>query len=86
MHVTVRGAQAEKLLHTALKVKEHELKAANFSDEGKYFTHSNSLSISALNLLQMKNHIKLFGRVSVRVVLFNLFINVMSMKPHFCGC
>ena len=38
VHVTVRGKQAEQLLHTALKVKEHELKAENFSDEGKY-TH-----------------------------------------------
>merc|ERR1719284_1823126 len=36
VHVTVRGAQAEKLLHTALKVKEHELKAANFSDGGNF--------------------------------------------------
>merc|ERR1711898_81008 len=32
VHVTCRGAQAEKLLHTALKVKEHELKSENFSD------------------------------------------------------
>ena len=37
VHVTVRGDQAEKLLHTALKVKEHELKAENFSDQGKSF-------------------------------------------------
>merc|ERR1711988_63518 len=36
VHVTVRGAQAEQLLQTALKVKEHELKAANFSDEGNF--------------------------------------------------
>merc|ERR1711871_1802985 len=36
VHVTVRGDQAEKLLHTALKVKEHELKAANFSDQGNF--------------------------------------------------
>merc|ERR1712146_354414 len=36
VHVTVRGAQAEKLLHTALKVKEHELRAANFSDQGNF--------------------------------------------------
>merc|ERR1712046_317511 len=36
VHVTVRGAQAEKLLHTALKVKEHELKAENFSDQGNF--------------------------------------------------
>merc|ERR1712193_374766 len=36
VHVTVRGQQAEKLLHTALKVKEHELKAANFSDQGNF--------------------------------------------------
>ena len=35
VHCTVRGDQAEKLLHTALKVKEHELKAENFSDQGK---------------------------------------------------
>ena len=35
VHVTVRGDMAEKLLHTALKVKEHELKAENFSDQGK---------------------------------------------------
>merc|ERR1719488_321890 len=36
VHVTVRGAQAEKLLQTALKVKEHELRAANFSDQGNF--------------------------------------------------
>merc|ERR1719311_1987196 len=36
LHVTVRGKQAENLLHTALKVKEHELKAANFSDQGNF--------------------------------------------------
>ena len=36
VHVTVRGAMAEKLLHTALKVKEHELKKENFSDEGNF--------------------------------------------------
>merc|ERR1712179_295647 len=36
VHVTVRGDQAEKLLHTALKVKEHELKAENFSDQGNF--------------------------------------------------
>ena len=39
VHVTVRGKQAENLLNTALKVKEHELKAENFSDEGKYLAH-----------------------------------------------
>merc|ERR1711907_608153 len=36
VHVTVRGEQAETLLHTALKVKEHELKKENFSDEGNF--------------------------------------------------
>merc|ERR1711934_665238 len=36
VHVTVRGKQAENLLNTALKVKEHELKAENFSDEGNF--------------------------------------------------
>ena len=36
VHVTVRGDQAEKLLQTALRVKEHELKKENFSDEGKF--------------------------------------------------
>merc|ERR1719152_1055690 len=36
VHVTVRGKQAEQLLQTALKVKEHELKADNFSDEGNF--------------------------------------------------
>merc|ERR1712070_1353941 len=36
VHVTVRGDQAEKLLQTALRVKEHELKKENFSDEGNF--------------------------------------------------
>ena len=36
VHCTVRGDQAEKLLHTALKVKEHELKAENFSNQGNF--------------------------------------------------
>ena len=36
VHVTVRGKQAETLLHNALKVKEHELKKENFSNDGKY--------------------------------------------------
>ena len=35
VHVTVRGKQAETLLHNALKVKEHELRKSNFSDDGK---------------------------------------------------
>jgi large subunit ribosomal protein L11e len=35
VHVTVRGKQAESLLHNALKVKEHELRKENFSDDGK---------------------------------------------------
>jgi large subunit ribosomal protein L11e len=35
VHVTVRGDQAEDLLVKALKVKEHELKKENFSDDGK---------------------------------------------------
>merc|ERR1711988_1024960 len=36
VHVTVRGKQAETLLHNALKVKEHELKKKNFSDDGNF--------------------------------------------------
>ena len=36
VHVTVRGKQAETLLQNALKVKEHELRKGNFSDDGKY--------------------------------------------------
>ena len=36
VHVTVRGKQAETLLQNALKVKEHELKKRNFSNDGKY--------------------------------------------------
>ena len=36
VHVTVRGKQAESLLHNALKVKEHELKKQNFSDDGNF--------------------------------------------------
>ena len=35
VHVTVRGKQAETLLNNALKVKEHELRKENFSDDGK---------------------------------------------------
>ena len=35
VHVTVRGKQAEDLLHNALKVKEHELRKGNFSEDGK---------------------------------------------------
>merc|ERR1719265_2135669 len=36
VHVTVRGKQAEQLLNTALKVKEHELRRENFSDQGNF--------------------------------------------------
>merc|ERR1711935_1319196 len=36
VHVTVRGKQADVLLHNALKVKEHELKKDNFSDDGNF--------------------------------------------------
>ena len=35
VHVTVRGKQAEELLQKGLKVKEHELRGGNFSDDGK---------------------------------------------------
>lgn len=34
--MTVRGKQAEDLLHNALKVKEHELRKGNFSDDGNF--------------------------------------------------
>merc|ERR1740129_2302496 len=36
VHVTVRGEKAEELLQNALKVKEHELKKGNFSDNGNF--------------------------------------------------
>jgi len=36
VHVTVRGKQAETLLNNALKVKEHELRRGNFSDDGNF--------------------------------------------------
>merc|ERR1712178_619819 len=36
VHVTVRGKKAETLLQNALKVKEHELKKENFSDQGNF--------------------------------------------------
>jgi large subunit ribosomal protein L11e len=36
VHTTVRGKQAETLLHNALKVKEHELKKENFSQDGNF--------------------------------------------------
>merc|ERR1712139_740029 len=36
VHVTVRGKQAETLLQNALKVKEHELKKGNFSEDGNF--------------------------------------------------
>jgi ribosomal protein L5 len=39
VHVTIRGKQAETLLQNALKVKEHELKKGNFSNDGKYPTN-----------------------------------------------
>merc|ERR1712046_46713 len=36
VHVTVRGKQAETLLQNGLKVKEHELKKGNFSEDGNF--------------------------------------------------
>ena len=35
VHVTVRGDKAEELLKRGLKVKEYELRKANFSESGK---------------------------------------------------
>ena len=35
-HVTVRGRKAEELLKLALKVKDNELKAGNFSSTGNF--------------------------------------------------
>eukprot|EP00948_MAST-09A_sp_MAST-9A-sp1_P003848 g3848.t1 len=35
-HVTLRGKQAEDILERGLKVKDYELKAANFSDSGNF--------------------------------------------------
>ncbi len=35
-HVTIRGKKAEELLKLALKVKDNELKAGNFSDSGNF--------------------------------------------------
>ena len=54
VHVTIRGKQAEVLLQNALKVKEHELKKANFSDDGKYLTRLYHIHISRSNQRQMK--------------------------------
>jgi len=34
-HVTIRGKKAEEILRRGLDVKEHELKARNFSNSGK---------------------------------------------------
>ncbi|KCZ79081.1 hypothetical protein H312_03536 [Anncaliia algerae PRA339] len=34
--VTVRGQKAEELLHTALKVKEYEIKSSSFTPEGNF--------------------------------------------------
>merc|ERR1712054_43113 len=36
VHVTVRGEKAETLLQNALKVKEHELRKENFSEDGNF--------------------------------------------------
>ena len=36
VHVTVRGAKAEEILERGLRVKEYELKAANFSSTGNF--------------------------------------------------
>lgn len=36
VHCTVRGAKAEEILERGLKVKEYELKAANFSSTGNF--------------------------------------------------
>lgn len=46
VHVTIRGKQAETLLQNALKVKEHELKKDNFSQDGKYLTRLFPIHIS----------------------------------------
>jgi large subunit ribosomal protein L11e len=46
VHVTIRGKQAETLLQNALKVKEHELKKDNFSNDGKYLTILFNIHIS----------------------------------------
>uniref|UniRef100_A0A7S3I5B0 60S ribosomal protein L11 n=2 Tax=Choreotrichia TaxID=141411 RepID=A0A7S3I5B0_9SPIT len=35
-HVTIRGEKAEELLERGLKVKEYELRKANFSDTGNF--------------------------------------------------
>ena len=50
VHVTVRGKKAETLLQNALKVKEHELKKENFSDQGKYLPPSTQEIISTKTL------------------------------------
>lgn len=57
VHVTIRGKKAETLLQNALKVKEHELKKENFSDQGKPLTPS-FLQISTINL-QVMGHASL---------------------------
>lgn len=35
-HITVRGSKAEEILERGLKVKEYELKSANFSNTGNF--------------------------------------------------
>jgi len=36
VHVTIRGPKAEEILERGLKVKEYELKKANFSETGNF--------------------------------------------------
>merc|ERR1712023_164026 len=49
VHVTVRGKQAETLLQNGLKVKEHELKKGNFSEDGKCISSlHNSINLNVI--------------------------------------
>lgn len=61
VHVTVRGDKAEQLLQNALKVKEHELKKENFSDQGKLYPSSAllmrvlSANVNSIHFLLIKS-------------------------------
>ena len=97
VHVTVRGEQAEKLLHNALKVKEHELRKENFSNEGKlsnksiFFTDQDMIKVIAQNCAKTKRPTKKIDKSNFKVhgprSVFHLLtlIGVLRKRPQFCG-
>jgi len=75
VHVTVRGDKAEQLLQNALKVKEHELKKENFSDQGKFISFFFTTDAFMVTIYELSSSFYFISRVSYFLLVIFKIIN-----------